>query len=102
FTFTCFIYSLVIFRAPTLGGAWEMMGRMVTPCGGSGLTLQQHGLWLTVAFVAVCHVLGRRPLGKRLLEPFPAPLPGLGFGAALTLALLLGPYASKAFIYFQF
>jgi alginate O-acetyltransferase complex protein AlgI len=102
FTFTCFVYSLVFFRAPTLEKAWRMMGRMLTPCDGSGLTLRSRGLWLTAAFVLLCHGLAQRNLWQRLLADVPAPIRGLGFGAALTLALLLAPYASKAFIYFQF
>jgi alginate O-acetyltransferase complex protein AlgI len=102
FTFTCFIYSLVVFRAPSLASAGVMMTRMLAPSPGDDLTLCTHGLWITVAVVAIGHWLGQGQRWKGILERVPVPLRGLGFGTALTLAMLLGPYASKAFIYFQF
>ncbi len=49
------------------------------------------------------HLVGRDlPAWRRRLERVPAPVQGLAFGTVLTLALLLAPHASKAFIYFQF
>jgi hypothetical protein len=41
-------------------------------------------------------------LGRRILERLPAPVGGLIFGTALTLAVVLAPSNSRAFIYFQF
>jgi alginate O-acetyltransferase complex protein AlgI len=102
FTFTCFVYSLVIFRAPSLESAGMMLARMLAPCAGAGLPFYPHGLWLTVAVVAVGHWLGSGQRWRALLERVPVPLRGLGYGMGLTLALLLAPFASKAFIYFQF
>jgi alginate O-acetyltransferase complex protein AlgI len=101
-TFTCFCLTLVVFRNPELAGAAMMLGRMVVPAAGAGLPLQAHGLYWTFAVVALAHVLGRSDGARRLWERVPLPVRGLGFGAMLSLALVLGPGASKAFIYFQF
>src|SRR5262249_30779826 len=101
-TFVCFTYSLVIFRAPTLAAAGVMLGRMLVPVAGTGLTLQPHGLYLTLAVVVAAHALAQRERWRRLWEWLPLPMRGLGLGLGLTGALLLAPCASKAFIYFQF
>jgi alginate O-acetyltransferase complex protein AlgI len=102
FTFACFCLTLVVFRNATLAGTATMLGRMFAPAAGAGLPLQAWGLYLTFAVVALGHALGSGARGRRLWEGLPAPLRGLSFGAALTLALVLAPGASKAFIYFQF
>jgi alginate O-acetyltransferase complex protein AlgI len=102
FTFTCFCYSLVIFRSATLEGAWTMMTRMVTGAEGSVAPLHPRGLLLTVAVVALGHYLGQAAVLKRLTQHVPAALQGAALGALFTLALVLAPDASKAFVYFQF
>jgi hypothetical protein len=101
-TFTCFCLTLVVFRCPHLAGSWAMLGRMFTPAAGEGLPLQALGLYLTFAAVIAGHLLGQRDVGRRILERLPGPVGGLVFGAALTLAVVLAPGLSKAFIYFQF
>jgi alginate O-acetyltransferase complex protein AlgI len=101
-TFTCFCLVFVIFRCPNVVTGLAMIDRMFTSASGAGLPLQAHGLYLTLAVVAAGHALGNRHLGQHLWERLPAPVRGLAFGASLTLALLLAPGASKAFIYFQF
>jgi alginate O-acetyltransferase complex protein AlgI len=101
-TFTSFCLSVVIFRCPLLATSGTMLHRMAVPAGGAGLPLQATGLYLTFAAVALGHLLGQGNLGRRLWDGLPAPLRGLSFGAALTLALVLAPGNSKAFIYFQF
>ena len=52
--------------------------------------------------MALCHALAYQNRGLRLWERIPVPVRGLGFGTALTLALMLASGSSKAFIYFQF
>jgi alginate O-acetyltransferase complex protein AlgI len=101
-TFACFCLTLAVFRTPGLHAAGVMVGRMLAPTQGAGLTLLPRGLYATFAFVALCHALGQRDRWLRIWEWTPLPVRGLGFGAALTLAMLLAPYSSKAFIYFQF
>jgi alginate O-acetyltransferase complex protein AlgI len=101
-TFCCFCLTLVVFRNAQFAAALTMLGRMFTPAQGAGLPLQAHGLYLTFAAVILGHVLGYANNGRRLWERLPLAVRGLSFGAVLTLALLLGPGASKAFIYFQF
>jgi alginate O-acetyltransferase complex protein AlgI len=101
-TFICFGLTLVMFRIPEAGHAWAMFRRLFVPSAGAGLALQSHGLYLTLAAVAVAHALGQGKRGMRLWDRLPAPVRGLGFGALLALTLVLSPGASKAFIYFQF
>jgi hypothetical protein len=101
-TFTCFFLAFVIFRCPQLATSLTMLRRMATPNAGAGLPLEAHGLYLTFAVVALGHLLGSGQLGQRLWDRLPAPVRGLGFGAALSLTLILAPATSKAFIYFQF
>jgi alginate O-acetyltransferase complex protein AlgI len=101
-TFTCFCVIFVVFRSPDFTTTQTMLTRMLVPATGATFPLQVHGLYLTFAAVALGHALGMRNRGARLWEWLPAPVRGLGFGAALTLALVLAPGTSKAFIYFQF
>jgi alginate O-acetyltransferase complex protein AlgI len=101
-TFATFCLTLVIFRCPTLPGSWTMLTRMMLPSGGLGLTVESWGLYATFALVAVGHLLGQRDLGRKLWDRLPAPVAGLGYGAALAAALVVVPGVSKAFIYFQF
>jgi alginate O-acetyltransferase complex protein AlgI len=101
-TFVTFCLTLVVFRCPELSDSLSMLTRMLTPAAGAALTLQAHGLYLTFIVVALGHYLGRHDRGRRLWDRLPAPVTGLAFGAALTLALILAPGASQAFIYFQF
>jgi alginate O-acetyltransferase complex protein AlgI len=91
----------VLFRAP-LATAATMLGRMLLPSAGAGLTRCAHGLWLTVGAVGLAHGLGAVGRRWKALRRLPTPLRGLGLGAALTLALTVAPAGSKAFIYFQF
>jgi alginate O-acetyltransferase complex protein AlgI len=101
-TFACFCVIFVFFRSPDFATAGTMLSRMFTPAAGAGLTLQPIGLYLTFVAVALGHALGAGGVGPRLWDRLPAPVRGLGFGALLTLALVLAPGNSKAFIYFQF
>jgi alginate O-acetyltransferase complex protein AlgI len=101
-TFGCWSCSLILFRTATLSDAATMCRRMLTAESGPGAPLYAHSLWLTVAAVALAHALGRRGLWRKLFAAVPVPVRGMAYGAALTLALLLPPQATRAFIYFQF
>ncbi len=102
FTFTSFILTLVIFRMATLAPAGLMLQRMLFGATGQVLTLSPIGLWLTFVVVLRCHLAARWELWDRPFSRLPAPVRGLAYGSALTLALVPAPAASKAFIYFQF
>jgi hypothetical protein len=101
-TFAVFCSTLVVFRCASLSSAGMMLTRMASCAGGRGLPLHSLGLWLTFAVVLACHLGARQKWWAGLFNRLPAPLRGLTYGAALTLALVLAPDASKAFIYFQF
>jgi alginate O-acetyltransferase complex protein AlgI len=101
-TFACFCLTLAVFRTQGLHDAALMVGRMIVPVGGAGLTLPANGLYLTFALVAVAHALGYRDRWRQLWDLVPAPVRGIGLGGAVTAALLVAPGVSKAFIYFQF
>lgn len=101
-TFTTFCLTLVVFRCPAFGASLAMLRRMFLPAEGAGLPLQAHGLYLTFAGVALAHALGHVQWDMRIWDRLPGPVRGLAFGGALTLAIVLAPGASKAFIYFQF
>jgi alginate O-acetyltransferase complex protein AlgI len=101
-TFAGFCLTMVVFRSPNLAAGGAAVWHMLAPAAGAGLPLQAHGLYLTFAAVALAHALGQGNAARRLLERTPAPARGLALGALLTLALVLAPASSKAFIYFQF
>jgi hypothetical protein len=69
---------------------------------GLGCPLPSIGLWLTIALMIVAHVIGYYRLWPVLQKRLPAPVLGIAYSLALTLALLLAPPSGKAFIYFQF
>jgi alginate O-acetyltransferase complex protein AlgI len=101
-TLLCVLIGWVFFRAQTFGAAWEVLSRMFVPSAGLRCPLHDGGLWYTVALLAVCHAIGHYGLWPWLQKRLPAPVLGLGYSAALLLALLLAPPTDKAFIYFQF
>jgi alginate O-acetyltransferase complex protein AlgI len=102
-TFLTFCATLVIFRAKSLTMAGIILSRLATPRLGLDVPGPASGLWATLAAVLIGHLIAaRKGLWPRLTERLPAPIWGLGFGVVATLALLLAPHSSKAYIYFQF
>jgi alginate O-acetyltransferase complex protein AlgI len=102
FTFTTFCYSLVIFRSASLEAGWTMMSRMLTAGGGLATRIPARTFWLAVFAIVLGHLLGQRKVLRRLGERVPAPMQGLALGCLLTVAVMLAPDVSKAFVYFQF
>jgi alginate O-acetyltransferase complex protein AlgI len=101
-TFVAFCATAVVFRAPTLRLALTMLGGMVWPCPGLSPQLPMRGLWLAFLCVVLGHLLGQRAVWRGLSRRFAVPVQGMSCAALLTLALVLAPDASKAFVYFQF
>jgi alginate O-acetyltransferase complex protein AlgI len=101
---TFFSVSLVwvIFRAPTFGTAAKVVRHLFIPHRGLGEPLSTYGLWVTVALMAVAHIFGSRRNWPELWERVPAPVRGLAFGSAATLALVMTPPVNRLFVYFQF
>jgi alginate O-acetyltransferase complex protein AlgI len=101
-TFAVFCCTLVVFRAPTVSAGLGMLRTMLVPQAAAALRLPAGGIWWTLALVALGHFLGYRGRWKTLAARLPEPVLGCGYAAALALAFLLAPDASKVFIYFQF
>jgi alginate O-acetyltransferase complex protein AlgI len=101
-TFLCVAFCWIFFRATTFGAALEMLRRLVLPHAGLGPPLPALSLWYTLGLFVVCYAVAHNGLWKRLSARLPAPVLGLGYAAALSLALLLAPGTTKTFIYFQF
>jgi hypothetical protein len=101
-TFVIFCCTLVIFRCETVAAGGAMVVRLFVPVGGRGLPLHPMGLCVTLGVVAVGHALARNGLGSRLFNGLPVPVRGFAYGLVLTLAWVLMPDTSKAFIYYQF
>jgi alginate O-acetyltransferase complex protein AlgI len=101
-TFLCVALCWVFFRATTFGAALGVLRRLAVPQAGAASPLPALSLWYTLALFVLCHALGHTGVWKRLTARLPAPALGLGYAAALSLALLLAPGATKTFIYFQF
>jgi hypothetical protein len=101
-TFATFVLTLVVFRCPTLAAGGMMLRRLATLGDGRGLPFEPRAVWVTALVLALGHALDADNRWLPWLDRLPAPGRGLAFGAALSLALVLAPDASKAFIYFQF
>jgi alginate O-acetyltransferase complex protein AlgI len=107
FTFMLFCLSMVIFRAPTLPVAGDVLTRMFVPDDGRSAPLALHGFWITIAVVVAGHAIGLhlasgRFVWARAWRQTPAPVLGALGAAAIVVAVVLSPATSKAFIYFQF
>jgi alginate O-acetyltransferase complex protein AlgI len=92
----------VFFRAQTFTQAKVFLRHLFVPTTGLGCPLPSVGLWYTVVLVVICHIIGHSGLAQRWANKLPAPALGFSYAVVLTLALLLSPDTSKAFIYFQF
>jgi len=102
-TFLVWCLTLVLFRCTTLAAAGTCLERMLTwHPAGQGTGMPDGPVFVTLAFVIVCHVLAAKGLWKRYAVRLPSPALGFGYATAAALALLLSPDATKAFIYFQF
>jgi alginate O-acetyltransferase complex protein AlgI len=101
-TFATVAVLWVFFRSPSFTSASMMLRRLFSPTDGLPTPLPTGAFWTLVAIVVAAHALGSRPGWRALSTRLPAPALGLGYAAALMLALLLAPDAGSAFIYFQF
>jgi alginate O-acetyltransferase complex protein AlgI len=101
-TMLCVLVGWVFFRAKSFGDAGGVLAAMFVPQRGMGCPLPSIGLWLSVALLVVCHVVGHYKLWPAIARRLPAPVLGAGYAAAAALALLLAPPSGIAFIYFVF
>ncbi len=102
-TFVTFCLSLVIFRAADFTTAGHMFQRLFQSSSAlQASPLPVVGFWLTVGVVVAAHVLRHFGVWQRWNWRMPPALLGVGYAAALMVALVLAPHGGKAFIYFQF
>jgi alginate O-acetyltransferase complex protein AlgI len=101
-TFAVFCGSAVIFRAPNLQSAAIMLKRMLVPTAGLPSLVPVRCFYLASVLVVLGHLLGQRGVWRKLGRCVPVPIQSMSFAALLTLAMILAPDASKAFVYFQF
>jgi alginate O-acetyltransferase complex protein AlgI len=103
-----FLLSLVLFRAPSLGGALAYARGLVVSAGTQLPNLMTFknafNLAACLALFVAYHVFASgsgRPLRDRFLA-LPAPVRGMAYGLALVFLSLLMPTGAGAFIYGQF
>ncbi|MEQ8843200.1 MAG: MBOAT family protein [Acidimicrobiales bacterium] len=101
-TFHIVCLAWIFFRAPTIGDAWNMIGRIMTQFGPTpaitGLLVLVIGLSLVSQFVPASYPRE----ADRVLARMPVALLALVIAAALTVIDALGPEGVAPFIYFQF
>jgi alginate O-acetyltransferase complex protein AlgI len=102
FTFLAVTLTWVFFRAPSFAGAVAVLRRLARVREGQPPPMPLASFFILLVIFALGHALGATGLGRRATTRLPAPAVGLGYAAAVTVALLLAPDASKVFIYFQF
>jgi alginate O-acetyltransferase complex protein AlgI len=101
-TFASFVLTLVIFRTPSMAAAGVMLGRMLRPAAGLGISLAPWGLYVTLLAVVLAHAVGEPNRLGRWRTLLPRPVRGLAFGSVAAFALVLAPPANRLFVYFQF
>jgi alginate O-acetyltransferase complex protein AlgI len=102
-TFLAVGLGWVFFRAETFARAGSVFRRLFVPTDGLPTPLPLGAFWTLIAIVAASHAIGSTRGGWRAISArLPAPALGLGYAAALTLALLLAPDIGNVYIYFQF
>jgi D-alanyl-lipoteichoic acid acyltransferase DltB (MBOAT superfamily) len=100
FNFVCVAW--VLFRAPSLGAAGEILHRSVTAWGPApSVTL---GVVVVIVGMLALQVLPPAPLGwvTERYGRLPLAAQGAVLGAAFALAVALGPSGVPPFIYYQF
>ena len=102
-TMGLFCIGLAIFRSPSLGSAWVMLGRMFYPVTGAMLPNGAIVVALVIiAFIFGGHLIGGVRLTARLQRFVPAPVVGVGLAILFILIQLFVPEDAKPFMYFQF
>jgi hypothetical protein len=103
-----FLLSLVLFRAPSVGGALSFARGLLVSAGTELPNVASFknafNLAACLALFIAYHVFASgagRPLRERFLA-LPAPVRGLAYGLALVFLSLFMPTGAGAFIYGQF
>jgi len=92
----------VVFRAPSLSAAVEILHRLISPHDGWLPPLPRRSLFILLSVVIAGHLAGRYSLAKWCIPRFPVAGAALAYAVLFTLTLFLAPDSTKTFIYFQF
>ena len=101
-TFLSFCLAIVVFRCPEPSQAAVMLRSMAMFQDGRPMPLACWSLYATLAAFALGHVVLSRKIDTVVSARVPYPIRDFGMAAALAMAFVLAPSATKAFIYFQF
>ncbi len=101
-TFLCVCVCWVFFRSTTIGGAVEVLRRLVSASPGQAAPLRYDSLLTLGIVVLLCHAVVRSGVWRRFAFRVPAPIWGVTYGVLVTLAMVLAPETGNVFIYFQF
>ena len=92
----------VLFRTTSLEGAGVMWRQLFVPHGGLGSPRHATAFGIALTLAVVGHLFVARGWDLFVLRRTPPSALGLGYAMALTMALVLAPDVSNAFVYFQF
>jgi alginate O-acetyltransferase complex protein AlgI len=92
----------IVFRAPSLSAAVEILHRLISPQRGWLPPLPRRSLFILLSVVIAGHLAARYSLAKWCMPRFPVAGAALAYAVLFTLTLLLAPDSTKTFIYFQF
>ncbi len=90
------------FRAASFSTAIAFLRGLFVPHSGLDAPLPIDRFALLLAFVLIEHSLRVWKPRRAIVDRLPAPAIGFGYAALVSIALLLAPSETKAFIYFQF
>jgi alginate O-acetyltransferase complex protein AlgI len=102
-TFLSVLVGWVFFRAQSFPDAAALLARMAWPTSGQVLDLLSARVALACIAVALAgHLLGAWVNAKKLERWLPVPVLGAGLALSLALMQVLMPVTGKLFIYFRF
>lgn len=96
------VITWIPFRAASFSNAIDFLGGLFVPRAGRGVPLPVDRFAILLAIVLIEHAFRVRKPKRATVDRIPAAAVGFGYAALLSIALLLAPSETKAFIYFQF
>ncbi len=100
-TFNLFAFSLVLFRSPSFGAAWEYLARIASLAPGIHLGTSLFVLPF-VGLTLAMDLMQYTGFGQRIIASMGPVRRAVAFGALFALVLVAGSDHSLPFVYFQF